>query len=853
MAITTQLSTLPSPSPVSALPEPPTRLQQNEQPTTSKKSTSQSIGLLRNCKTLNEISQLHCYITKTGLSSNSSAVANLVTACTELATPGSLDYAQKVFEQYAEEEGVDDGSLFMCNSLIRGYSQVGLSQNAMLVLVQVVEEGLVPNKYTFPFVLSACTKMNGSREGLQVHGAAVKTGLDGDLCVQNSLIHFYFECGDMADGQRVFDRMPERNVVSWTSLICGYARRENPREAVSLFFDMVDSGVMPNSVTMVCVVSACSKLQDLSLGERIYAYIDDLGLKLNTHMVNALVDMYMKCGAFGTAKQIFGGCRERNLVLYNTVMSNYVREGMARDAIDALNEMLLREGPQPDRVTLLCAISACSHLDELALGKSCHAYALRNGLEGWDNISNALIDMYMKCGETGLACRVFDWMPNRTIVSWNSLIAGYIKNGDVESARKISQEMPERDLVSWNTIIGAPVQESSFEEAIELFRTMQKEGIKPDKVTLVSIASACGYLGALGLAKWVYRYIIENEINCDMRLSTTLVDMFGRCGDTQSAMLVFEKMKERDVSAWTAAIGAMAMEGNGQRAMELFSEMITEGVKPDAVLFVGLLTALSHGGMVEEGWSIFKSMQETYGISPMTVHYGCMVDMLGRAGLLEQALDFIKSMQSEPNDVIWSSLLAACQKHKNPEMASYAAKRVNKLNLSKTGIPVLLSNIYASEGKWSDVAKVRLHMKEMGIQKMPGSSSVEINGKIHEFTSGDESHPGVKHITGMLDEINCRLRDAGHVPDLKTVLLDVDEQEKEFLLSRHSEKLAIAYGLISTGRRMPIRVVKNLRICSDCHAFAKLVTAVYDREIIIRDNNRFHFFRQGLCSCGDYW
>lgn len=852
MAIATQLCTLPSPPPASALPEPPTRLHQHEQPTATKNSTP-AIGSLKNCKTLNEISQVHCYITKAGLSGSSSAVTNLLSACAELATPGSLEYARKVFEQYVEEEGVDSGSLFAYNSLIRGYSRVGLSQNAISVHVQMVENGLGPDKYTFPFVLSACTKMNGFREGLQVHGAAMKLGLDGDMYVQNSLVHFYFECGDVAGGQKVFDRMPERNVVSWTSLICGYARRENPREAVSLFFDMVDSGIMPNSVTMVCVISACSKLQDLSLGERICAYMNDLGVKLNTHMVNAIVDMYMKCGAFGTAKRILDECEERSLVLYNTAMSNYVHEGMAREAIDTLREMLFGEGPRPDRVTLLSAISACARLDELVLGKSCHAYALRSGLDGWESILNAMIDMYMKCGETGLACKVFERMPNRTTVSWNSLIAGYIKNSDLESAREIFQVMPERDLVSWNTIIGALVQESSFEEAIELFRTMQREGIRPDRVTLVSVASACGYLGALGLAKWVYRYIRENEIHCDMKLSTAMVDMFGRCGDPQSAMLVFKKMKERDVSAWTAAIGAMAMEGNGQRAMELFREMIAEGVKPDQVLFVGILTALSHAGMVEEGWSIFNSMEETYGISPSTVHYGCMVDLLGRAGLLEQALDFIKGMQSEPNDVIWAALLSACRKYNNLEMASYAAERMNKLNPDKTGIPVLLSNIYASEGKWSDVAKVRLHMKEKGIQKMPGSSSVEVNGRIYEFTSGDEFHLEMKHITGMLDEINCRLRDAGHVPDLQTVLLDVDEQDKEVLLSRHSEKLAIAYGLVSTGHKMPIRVVKNLRMCSDCHAFAKLVTAIYDREIIVRDNNRFHFFRQGLCSCRDYW
>lgn len=378
-------------------------------------------------------------------------------------------------------------------------------------------------------------------------------------------------------------------------------------------------------------------------------------------------------------------------------------------------------------------------------------------------------------------------------------------------------------------------------------------GIEADKVTMVSVASACGYLGCLDLAKWTYSYINNNEIHCDLQLSTALVDMFARCGDLQSAMLVFNRMKERDVSAWTAATGAMAMVGNGEQAVGLFYEMIRQGVKPDEVAFIGVLTACSHGGLVDQGMFIFKSMMENHKISPQIVHYGCLVDLLGRAGLLGEALDLIKRMPMEPNDKIWGSFLAACRTHKNDKMAAYAAEMITESAREKAGINVLLSNIYASAGKWANVAEVRLNMKAMGVQKVPGSSSTEVNGMIHEFTSGDQSHIDIGLITPMLDEMNCRLRDAGHVPDLANVLLDVDEQEKEILLSQHSEKLAIAFGLISTEHGTPIRVVKNLRSCSDCHSYAKLVSKIYDREIVIRDNNRFHFFQQGMCSCSDYW
>lgn len=805
---------------------------------------------LRCCKTLNQLKQLHCRITKKGLDQNPSTITKLVNTGAEIASPESLDYARNVFEVF-KEDGGNDNVLFMLNSLIRGYSSAGLGDKAILLYLQMLFLGLTPNNYTFPFLLSGCTKIAAFCEGIQVHGSVMKMGLEEDVFIQNSLIHFYAECGHMDLARKVFDGMFDRNVVSWTSLICSYARGNCPKEAVCLFLEMVEAGIRPNSVTMVCVISACAKLRDPDMGERVCAYIGELGMKLNTVMVNALVDMYMKCGRIDAAKRLFDECVDRNLVLYNTILSNYVRQGMAREALDMLDEML-QQGPRPDRVTMLSAISASAQLVDLFFGRMSHGYVIRNGLEGWDSIGNAIIDMYMKCGKPEMACRVFDLMSEKTAVSWNSLMAGFIRNGDVESAWEVFNQTPEGDVVFWNTMISGLVQRSLFGEAIELFRVMQDEGVKADRVTMMGIASACGYLGAPELAKWVYSYIEKNEIPCDIRLSTALVHMFARCGDPQSAMQLFDKMTERDVSAWTAAIGAMAMEGNGRGATGLFNQMLVQGLKPDVVVFVQLLTACSHGGLVEEGWHVFRLMKD-HGISPQIEHYGCMVDLLGRAGLLREAFDLIMSMPMEPNDVVWASLLAACRVHRDVEMAAYAAERINELAPDRAGVHVLLSNIYASAEKWTDVARVRLNLREKGVRKVPGSSSIQVNGVIHEFTSGDESHPEMTRIALMLEEMNCIFSDAGHIPDLSNVLLDVDEPEKEYLLSRHSEKLAIAFGLIATGRSMPIRVLKNLRMCSDCHSFAKMASTIYDREIIVRDNNRFHFFRQGLCSCCDYW
>ncbi|KAL2508943.1 Pentatricopeptide repeat-containing protein [Forsythia ovata] len=810
-------------------------------------------GSLKSCKNLQEIKQLHAHITKQGLLHTSTTLTKLIAKYSQVGSLESLEYAQKAFKIFKDdEENSYSNVIYLYNCLIKGNSLVGFLSEAILLHVEMMIEGVEPDTYTLPFVLSACAKSLRLFEGIQVHASIVKMGIQDDIFISNSLIHFYGECGEIDEAKRVFDKMHERNVVSWTSLICGYARMDQPKEAVSLFFEMVREGIWPNEVTVVCVISACAKLGDLDLGKSVCAHIQESRLTFNAVMVNALVDMYIKCGDIEMAKHLFDDCTDKNLVLYNTILSNYVRLGKAKEALDIFCELLDR-GSQPDRVTMLSAIAASAELGNFCFGKQCHAHVFRNGLESWDNIGNAIIDMYTKCGKQEWACKVFNRMPNKTIVSWNSLIAGYVRNGDVESAQSMFYEMPERNLVSWNTMIRALVQESCFNDAIELFRRMHNEGVRADRVTMMSVASACGYLGALDLAKWTYTYIRKHGIQCDMRLSTALVDMFARCGNTQSAMEVFDTMKKRDVSSWTAAIGAMAMEGNGERAVKLFHEMLRQGVKPDEVVFVGVLAACSHAGLVDQGMEIFRNMKGSHGITPQIVHYGCVVDLLGRAGSLDEALDIIKCMPMEPSDVIWGALLAACRIHKNEKITTQALERLSESAKGKTGIQVLLSNIYASAGKWSDVANVRVHMKEKGLRKVPGSSSIEVNGVVHEFTSDDKSHPEKAITDSMLQETNCRLRDLGYVPDLTNVLQDIDEQEKEFLLSRHSEKQAIAFGLICSDHGMPVRVVKNLRMCSDCHSFAKMVSQVYNREIIVRDNNRFHFFRQGLCSCHDYW
>ncbi|PKA49371.1 Pentatricopeptide repeat-containing protein [Apostasia shenzhenica] len=816
--------------------------------------TKTLINILKLSKNIEEIKRIHGQMTRISLPEFPSFSSNLVSAYSRAATAESLHYAIRAFQLLDEEQ---KRILFLWNSVIRGLSSAGFLDEAIDFFVQMICDGLLPDRFSFPPLLAACTKALAVHEGTQLHGILFKIGSYGDLkddiFTQNSLIHFYADQGDLNSAQKLFDNMPVRNVVSWTSLIDGYARGDDPSKALSLFDDMVEENVVaPNSVTIACVVSACGKLQDLESGERLFSYAVDSGIEFSISLANTFVDMYMKCGAIEIGERLFLESIDRNVVLWNTMLSNYARRGMAEKAIALFNEMLV-EGQRPDRVTIVAAASATAQLGEAMAGRRFHGYILRNSLDCWHDVSNSIIDMYMKSGEPDKALLIFNQMADKSVVSWNTLIAGFIRNADLSSAWRYFEAMPCRDIVSWNTMIGGLVQESLFEDAILLFREMQSSGTQPDRVTMVSIASGCSYLGALDLAKWTYTYIRKKKVHTDMKLNTALVDMFARCGDTRSSMKVFDEMPSRDVSAWSAAIGAMAVEGDGRRALQLFSDMVRGGVKPDSVVFVGVLTACSHGGLVEEGRKLFQSMAEDYGFAPQVVHYGCMVDLLGRAGLLGEARALIESMPMEPNDVVWGALLAASCVHGDLEQGEFAVKKVIELAPDRSGMYVLMSNMYASAGRWKDVAEMRLSLKDKGVKKLPGSTLIEIDGGIHEFTSGDDSHPQMKLIEEMLKEMGVDLSLNGYIPSFDDVLLDVDDKEKEYFLSRHSEKMAVAFGLINMSKGVPIRVVKNLRICRDCHSFVKVVSAIYGREITVRDNNRFHHFVQGRCSCMDYW
>ncbi|ESQ43783.1 hypothetical protein EUTSA_v10006495mg [Eutrema salsugineum] len=514
----------------------------------------------------------------------------------------------------------------------------------------------------------------------------------------------------------------------------------------------------------------------------------------------------------------------------------------------------------PDFHTFPFLLPSFHHPTHLPLGQRTHAQILLFGLHSDPFVRTSLLNMYSSCGDLASAHRVFDESVAKDLPAWNSVVNAYAKAGLIHVARKLFDEMPERNVISWSSLMSGYVTCGRNREALDLFREMQSPKpnqafVRPNEFTMSTLLSACGRLGALEQGKWVHAYIDKYKLEIDIVLGTALIDMYAKCGSLERARRVFNALgSKKDVKAYSAMICCLAMYGLTEECFQLFSEMTSRNkINPNSVTFVGVLGACVHRGLIEQGKSYFAMMNEKFGITPSIQHYGCMVDLYGRAGLIEEAESLIASMPMEPDVLIWGSLLSGSRMLGDIKTCEAALKRLIELDPMNSGAYVLLSNVYAKTGRWMEVKRIRHDMEVKGIKKVPGCSSVEVDGVIHEFVAGDESQDDSEKIYAMLDEIMQRLREAGYVSDTKEVLLDLDEEGRMVVLSYHSEKLAIAFCLMRTRPGTPVRIIKNLRICGDCHLVMKMISNLYGREIVVRDCNRFHHFRDGSCSCRDYW
>ncbi|KAK1281305.1 Pentatricopeptide repeat-containing protein [Acorus gramineus] len=468
---------------------------------------------------------------------------------------------------------------------------------------------------------------------------------------------------------------------------------------------------------------------------------------------------------------------------------------------------------------------------------------------------NTIVSGLCSIGDVKNARRVFEGMKERSLVSWSAMIAGLARSGDVDGARGVFDSMPEKGLGvgPWNAMISAYAQSEQFGEAVGLFRGLQREGLRPNDVTLVSVLSACAHLGALELGRWVDCFVKRSGMYLNVVLGNALCDMYAKCGCIDEAKKIFDALHERDVVSWSIIISGLAMHGHAGEALVFFARMSEIGVRPNDITFMGLLSACTHAGLVDEGRKFFYLMKNKYNIDPKIEHYGCFVDLLSRAGRLDEAEELIESMVIPPNVIVWGALLGGCRIYKDIDRGKRVAKRILELDSGHSGSYVYLADVYASKGRLDDSAKCMLKMREKRVVKVPGCSWIEVDNTVYEFFVGDRSHPQSDKIYSMIDELVLKMRLAGYTPNTRLVSHSVDEEEKENALSTHSEKLAVAFGLISTPDGTTIRVVKNLRVCIDCHDAMKIISEIVGREIILRDRSRFHRFVGGKCSCNDYW
>eukprot|EP01018_Ginkgo_biloba_P013168 Gb_21055 [translate_table: standard] len=781
----------------------------------SSADASTYVSLLQLCikkKALSEGKLVHTHINESGFMPDTflgNTLVNLYATC------GSLVEAQTVFHDVPKLDS------FSWTVMISACSRHGFAEEALALFHQMQRIGIQPNQFTFSSVLPACADLAALEEGMEVHDEIVRNGFQYDVFVESALVDMYAKCGNIERARDVFDKMHQRDVVCWTAMIAGYIRNGQFTEALNFFRRMQLAGVKPNANTFASVFRACANPAVLDQGMEIHEEIIRSGFQSDVFVQTALVDMYAKCGSIKNARTVFDKMYQRNVVSWTAMIAGYVQNGQPVEALKVFRQMQL-VGMNPNANTFASVLPACANLAALEEGMEIHEEIIRSKFQCNVFVQSALVDMYAKCGNLQKARDVFDKMYERNVVCWTAIIAGYAQNGQAV-------------------------------EALQIFRQMQLAGVKPDRSTYASVLPALANLAALEQGTEIHEDIVKSVFPSDVILDNALIDMYSKCGNIKMARDLFDKMHQRDTVSWTVMIAGYALHGHGKEALKLFEQMQHSGINPNHITFIFVLSACCHAGLVDEGHKYFECMSQNYHITPAIKHYVCMVDLLGRAGRLDEAQDFINKMPIKADAIVWSSLLGACRLHKNIELGERVAEHLFELDPKNAAPYVLLSNMYAAAGRWDESENMRRMMKNRRVEKTPGCSWIEVNKQVHTFLVGDRSHPQIQRIYSLLDSLSKQMKAAGYVPDTRFVLHDVEEEQKEQILCYHSEKLAIAFGLINTSPGTTIRVIKNLRVCSDCHSASKFISKIVSREIIVRDGNRYHHFKDGQCSCGDYW
>ncbi|KAL7599338.1 hypothetical protein Lser_V15G22197 [Lactuca serriola] len=676
---------------------------------------------------------------------------------------------------------------------------------------------------TLASLLQSAVSSRSSVVGRATHAMIIKT-IDSPFptFICNHLVNMYSKLDLLDSAQLLLSLIPaqDRSVVTWTALISGSVQNGHFSAAILHFRNMHHDSIAPNDFTYPCAFKACNSLRSPVTGRQLHGLAIKSGQIHDVFVGCSAFDMYSKIGLKDDANKMFDEMPVKNLATWNAYISNAVLDGNPRKAIDAFIKSRRLSG-EPTSITFCVVFNACSDALFLQIGKQIHAFVIRYGYEHHVSVANSLIDFYGKCKDITSAHLVFNNISSHNDVSWCSMVSAYEQNNEGE-------------------------------KACILFLQAMRNNIEPKDFIISSVISACAGISSLETGRLIHSLAIKSCIDGNIFVGSALVDMYAKCGNIEDCEKVFDEMPERNLITWNALLSGYAHLGQSNMAISLFEQMKFE-VKPNYVTFVSVLAACSRAGEVKLGMNVFDSMKLRYGIEPGVEHYACVVDMLGRGGMVESAYEFIKRMPCRPTVSVWGALLGSCKVHGYNEIGKIAADNLFQLDPQDSGNHVILSNMFAASGRWEDANLVRMEMKDVGIKKSTGYSWISVKNSIHTFQSKDTSHEQNPEIQSMLTKLKNQMKAAGYIPDTKLSLFDLEEEESESEVWHHSEKIAIAFGLCVIPPGVPIRVTKNLRICLDCHSAIKFISGIVGREIIVRDNNRFHRFKNYECSCRDYW
>ncbi|CAN6459708.1 unnamed protein product [Victoria cruziana] len=707
--------------------------------------------------------QIHGRVFKLGLSDDfflSSQLLHMYTSC------GEMGDAEFIFDNEPQP------NLFFWNVMVRGYCDRGCHGDVVRLCEEMLVDGQTPNNFAYPFVLKACSALGCVGFGRGIHGLVLKTGFATDVFVSSALLDMYAKFGRVGDARKLFDRMPERNVVTWNSMVAGYAQDGDWNQALCLIMRMEGDGKAPSVITWNSLIAGSVRNGDgvmafeflrlmrrasmrpnsatikslgvvnlatwmLVHGKEIHAFVIRMGMDSDHTICSVLVAMYLEHKHFEYASRIFDRSHVSRPELWHKMIAGCVDAGKMLDAFSIFRRML-KEGEKPNRVSITLLLPYCSNGE----AREIHAYAYRNGLEMDVSINNALIATYSKVGE-------------------------------FEMSRRVFAEMPEKDVVSWNAVVSSSVRNRDLDQALKLFHCMHSEHVWPDEYTSSSVLHICGQFAALQQGAAIHGCIVRRGFCDDHIVGNALIDMYAKCGCLEDALRLFDEMLVKDRVTWNTLISCYGVSSQPERAILLFEQMLNEGWKPNRVTFIAVLSACSRAGLVDKSVFYFDTMTGVYGIRPDREHYGCIVDALGRAGWLDQAFQLIKSMPMEPDGYIWGALLGACRIHGNLELAEVAAEHLVEMWPENSGYHVLLSNVYAEAGRWHDAARIRASMKENLVKKFPGCSWIEIGERIHTFFTSDKSHKQSEEIYTALEQLTAQLKTVNWIPTIISEVQDL--------------------------------------------------------------------------------